>query len=177
MKLIGIRHLPTSYNKCGLLQGSIDNPIVTVDELQKFFIKRNREILEKYAIDRIVVSGLMRTRQTALAYGYNDFFVESMINEINFGKFEGKPKQLLLKHYAWEWENDVTRIPFGESMLDFKSRLEAFIQTYREVDTVLMFGHGFFMRALRHFILFGDISKMNAFHIDNNCIFSIDTDD
>lgn len=176
MKLIGIRHLPTKFNTSGLLQGGIDNPIATVDEFQSDIIKKNKDILAGFAIDRVVVSGLIRTRQTALAYGYNDFIIDHMTNEINFGIFEGKPKELLLKQYSWEWENDVTRIPFGEAMVDFKNRLEVFVQTCRRFNTVLLFGHGFFMRALRSFIVFGEISRMNQFTIDNNCIFTIDID-
>ncbi len=170
MKLFIIRHLATSYNQQKLLQGSIDKPILepSKNDLEK--INQNKLRLESFKpFNQVLVSKLIRTRMTAQAYGFNDEIkVEPLLSELNFGCFEGGSKSTLLEQHADVWINHPQNLILGEPLKQLETRVLTFLQKYKNENSVLIFGHGSWLRALHSIIQLGNISEMNKISIPNN---------
>ncbi|WP_449536632.1 histidine phosphatase family protein [Ferdinandcohnia sp. Marseille-Q9671] len=169
MELTLIRHLPTEWNRRGVLQGSRDIPILEPCEADIEDIEKNKTHLEKKGPFSIVVtSSLIRTQQTAHAYGYEQYQIEPLLNELHFGEFEGKEKKRLIESHKEVWYTNPRMIVLGEKVVDLEKRMLLFLQTYSEYDSVLVFGHGSWMRACMSHLEFGTINKMNQIEIKNN---------
>ncbi len=164
-----IRHLPTVWNKEGRLQGSIDNPIdEAVIGSVDAEIRKNLQCIAESDTDRVVVSELRRTHETAIAYGFHEFEVESLINELNYGRYEGQQKLLFQKDYGEKWLVDPLSITdLGEPLRAFQDRLIRFLKEY-DSQNVLVFAHGTVMRGLLSIRAQGDIQRMNRFEVKNN---------
>ena len=89
-------------------------------------------------VDRLFVSPLLRTRQTAeLLFPQMPYTVVDGLIETDFGRFEGKSADELsgdLAYQAWVDAMCLAPIPEGESVTDFKTRCcEAFAETIKNV--------------------------------------------
>jgi len=168
MKLIAIRHLPTVFNHNGILQGTINNPIVSITKEVNELILANKKVINSQKFDCVITSEYTRTHQTAKVYGYNDFIIEPLTNELNFGEFEGSSKKIFLERYSHEWMNDIYKIPLGESINDFEIRIKNFLKKYKSKKNLLLFSHGAFLRALYAIIRYNDINMMNKTTFQNN---------
>jgi len=113
LNLYFIRHLPTEWNNKGILQGHNDISITSISEENNFLIKNNLLEIESIEFDIVLISKFIRTEETALAYNITEFQSEILLNELNFGKFEGKPKELMLKEISDKWFNMVCEITLG----------------------------------------------------------------
>ncbi|MFC7392087.1 histidine phosphatase family protein [Scopulibacillus cellulosilyticus] len=168
MRLLLIRHLPTAWNKKGILQGKRNIPIdkhLLID--QKDGILRNKELLEKFKpFDCILSSELIRTQQTAEIYGY-DYSPEPLLNELDFGEFEGKEKDEFVQNNKI-WIINPRKLTLGERLIDFEHRLFQFIHQYGKYEQVLIFGHGSWIRGMISIINYGDINQMNRIKVNNN---------
>lgn len=158
-----MRHLQTQWNTEGRLQGSNDIPIIGGQAPDRF----SMELLQKTDFDVIVTSTLQRTRQTAEKYGIKNYIQDPLINELNFGKFEGRPKEELLEEFGSEWLTDIYKVKLGEPILGFENRLLKFILKFIKCEKVLLFGHGAVIRALYAISIYSSIEKMNMERIDN----------
>ncbi|MFT4414106.1 histidine phosphatase family protein [Fredinandcohnia humi] len=175
MELILIRHLPTPWNTKGILQGRRDIPIQDLSESDKEDILRNKKQLkERETFSHVLVSSLKRTHQTAEAYGYTNFKVEPLLDELDFGDFEGKAKRELIETYKKEWFHTPSKVVLGEKLTDLENRMLAFINKYKNVDSVLAFGHGSWMRTCLSYERYGTIDRMNDIDIRNNQLLIID---
>lgn len=173
MELTLIRHLPTEWNKKGVLQGSKDIPILELSEADKKDIEKNKQMLkQKYSL--ILTSALTRTQQTAMAYGYANFETEPLLNELNFGEFEGKKKKLLVETYKNEWFSSPGEIRLGEKITNLETRMLTFLDKYKDYKTILVFGHGSWIRACLSYYRFGTINHMNQLEIKNNQLLTIE---
>lgn len=176
MAFIFIRHLPTYYNQQGLLQGKRDEPILPLtafDETLQISLEKNKTVLSELAIEKVLCSSLKRTQQTANAYGYQNVAVEPLLNELDFGFYEGKSRQRLLDDYGEQWQRDPSDLVFGESMQDFLQRIQTFFEKYQyEYDlqqkNILAFTHGAWIRAARAWWATGSLQGMNESKIANN---------
>ena len=169
MQLAVVRHLPTEWNQRGLLQGNRDIPLSPLTDIQKRGIKENINILKGLEpIEQVITSSLIRTQETAKHYGYNDFIIEPLINELNFGKYEGKQKSLLIERYKHEWVNNPKKLVLGESLADFENRIFTFLEKYKNGKKLLVFGHGSWIRALKSIRDTGTIQRMNQVEVPNN---------
>ena len=82
MKLICIRHLPTQWNKLGLLQGRQDIDILPPDDDCQQTIHQNLAYLKEYgSFDLVCVSSLKRTQQTASMYNIINHNIDALIGE------------------------------------------------------------------------------------------------
>ncbi|WP_453995645.1 histidine phosphatase family protein [Bacillus nitroreducens] len=172
MELTLIRHLQTEWNKRGVLQGSKDIPILDLDETVLASIEKNKQKLkQKYSI--ILTSTLTRTQQTAVAYGYHDFAIDPLLNELDFGMFEGKAKNLLIETHKKEWFTNPSNIELGERIADLGDRILTFLQKYKDHESILVFGHGSWIRACVSYLKYGTIDKMNQIEIKNNQLLTI----
>ncbi|WP_077618498.1 histidine phosphatase family protein [Bacillus sinesaloumensis] len=173
MELTLIRHLPTRWNELGVLQGSKDIPILEVNDTNKLAIDENKQKLkQKYSL--VLTSTLIRTQQTAKAYGYEDFKLEPLLNELNFGEYEGKEKKLLIDAHSSDWFSQPRKLELGERLVDLENRMLTFIKKYKQYESILVFGHGSWIRACLSHYRYGTINKMNQFEIKNNQLLTIE---
>lgn len=163
-----IRHLPTEWNIKGYLQGRKDISIYipSIDQLEQ--ILQNKEKINSYIKPSVILcSSLKRTYQTALYYGYEPK-IEHLLDEWNFGKFEGQPKIRLIMKYGDKWTNNPVNITLGESGKNLQKRVNSFLKKYQHYEHVLVFGHGAWIRACLSLIDQKDINKMNQITLANN---------
>jgi broad specificity phosphatase PhoE len=169
MQLAIIRHLPTAWNKAGLLQGSKDIEIEEVSSENREKIAENKESIKNYQpFDLILTSSLVRTKQTANVYGFSDVHQEPLLNELNFGKYEGKEKSLLIEENKELWLNDPGSLTLGEPLLELEKRVKMFVSNYNHCSKVLAFGHGSWIRAAISIQKTGSITMMNKIAVQNN---------
>lgn len=167
MRLFLIRHLPTLWNKKNVLQGSKDIPLAEISEDYKKEISNKKLLLNNYQFDEVLCSSLQRTKQTAYLYGYSPR-IDSLLNELDFGPYEGKQKEELFQNHRNEWFTSPEKLVLGEALIDFEYRIKQFIHRYKKADQVLVFGHGSWIRALISIHETGNISKMNQVEVKNN---------
>ena len=131
-----IRHGITEGNERRLYYGKTDVPLAPrgIEELKRF---RDEGVYPDSANSRIFVSGLMRTIQTKeLIYGDRPHEVIEDLQEINFGEFEMKNYEELLKnanYRDWITAEDLDKAPpGGESIREFNHRVIRGYETVRE---------------------------------------------
>ncbi|GIN61943.1 hypothetical protein J27TS8_19360 [Robertmurraya siralis] len=170
MDITVIRHLPTEWNIIQRLQGKRDFPILPLTEKEQMHIAKNAKLLSEKSFDHVLCSSLLRTKQTAEHYGYTPV-QEALLDELDFGPFEGRPKDELLSEYGELWSEQPEKIVLGESLSNLKKRIIYFLNKYNNASHLLVFGHGSWIRALRSYHRFGHINAMNKMTVKNNeCI-------
>lgn len=148
-KFILIRHGQTSWTEERRYQGRSDT------ELSETGIRKMRELarqFHKLGTDSLYASSLKRAIQSAriLAGGRLNFHIDSRICEIDFGKWEGKTAEELLRlkdkaFLAWTQKQKWVNPPGGESRFDFCRRVRIFFQDCLKKHsgkTVAIVSHG-----------------------------------
>lgn len=173
MQITLIRHLPTEWNQKTWLQGRKDIDLAIVTDEFHNGIARNQEYLKKLSpFDLVLASTLKRTHQTALLYGYHPE-TEALLDELDFGPFEGVPKEKLLKKYGDTWIENPKDLVLGESLINLEDRIRMFLKKYKESNNILVFGHGSWIRAMVSYNDYGHINKMNKVTVENNACITI----
>jgi broad specificity phosphatase PhoE len=168
MQLTLIRHLPTEWNKKTWLQGRRDIGISPPSPDIRNKILENKSYLSQLEpFDCVLASTLKRTQETAKQYGYIAK-IECLLDELDFGSFEGKPKSNLIGQLGKAWEEHPSSLVLGEKVADLEIRIHTFLEKYSEVPNLLVFGHGAWIRALSSYWSYGHIDKMNQLTIENN---------
>lgn len=152
MNLYVMRHAHTNFNELGLCN---DNTNVDV-HLDAIGIEQARSAAEQLrdtSLDRIIVSPLPRTRQTAEfinQYHNAPIEVHPDIVDIRTG-FDGKPVSEYFRAIAHDPLN--ARVNRGESLLDHKQRVLGFIEWLKsqQQDNILVIAHE---ETLRVFIAY-----------------------
>ncbi|MBS4176787.1 histidine phosphatase family protein [Lederbergia citrea] len=171
MQITFIRHLPTEWNKKKWLQGKKDIGLLPITEVFQKEITKNQKLLIKLLpFDVVLASGLKRTQQTAHVYGYEPE-TEDLLNEFDFGPFEGLPKQKLIEHYGKNWIENPKELVLGESIKSLEERIILFLERYKSSKNILVFGHGTWIRAVLSYHRYGHINNLNKMIVENNdCI-------
>lgn len=171
-----IRHLPTSWSEAGRLQGRRDTSILEPGEAEIESIRTNRARLSEVGPFRdVFVSTLSRSQETARAYGYERARVEPLMDELDFGPYEGRPRSELERRLGSLWFEDPASMCLGERLTDFEARVGAFFSARcRDDGSVVVFGHGAWIRALISFALRGNIRAMNTFAVPPNRLVRLD---
>lgn len=167
MEITAIRHLPTEWNLKKQLQGRRDIPILPISEKENEQIIENLRFLANQSFDHVLCSTLQRTKQTALYFGF-DAHIEPLLNELDFGPFEGRTKTELLTETANKWIDEPLDLVLGESLNHFQDRIIHFLEKYKHSSQILIFGHGSWIRALASYNKYGHINRMNHVTIKNN---------
>ncbi len=173
MKLLVIRHLPTQYNNSGLLQGRLDIDIEPPNQQQLLRITENQKKIREFgSVDRVLCSSLNRTAQTALAYGYADraCIREPLLNELDFGCYEGQPRQEMWNALGEAWWQSPECLVLGEPIRALQQRITELLEKYAQEERLLLFSHGAWTRALLSYSQTGDIRDMNRMTVNNNDI-------
>lgn len=171
MKLLVIRHLPTEYNNSGMLQGRLDIDIEPPNQEQLQQIAENqRKIQQLGPVDRVLCSSLNRTAQTALAYGYAEraCIREPLLNELDFGCYEGLPRQEMWEGLGEVWWQSPECLVLGEPVFALQQRIIRLLEKYAQAERLLLFSHGAWTRALLSYSRVGDIRDMNRMTVNNN---------
>jgi broad specificity phosphatase PhoE len=168
MKLVVVRHLPTTWNAEDRLQGQRDIPIVPPDAAALALLAEVMETVRANGpYDRVYCSRLSRTRQTAELFGYQEPVVEPLLDEISFGEWEGKLRREMLGVVGDAWLNAPHTLTFGESMVRLGERVGEFLKKNAEHERVLVFGHGGWARALSCLRETGSLEGMNKIVVGN----------
>ncbi len=142
MQITLIRHLPTEWNHKTWLQGRRDIGLAFLTEEVHKEIELNLQKLKKILpFEKVLMSTLTRTHQTAHLYGFNPE-TENLLDELDFGSFEGLPKGKLLETYGNLWIDNPKSIVLGESISNLEKRIVLFLDKYKELTNLLVFGHG-----------------------------------
>jgi broad specificity phosphatase PhoE len=168
MTLYLVRHLPTAWTRAGLLQGNRDLPILEPSEVDRTAIEGARtQLRHAEPIRAVLVSRLRRSQQTARAYGYEAVQVEPLLDELDFGPYEGRPRSELERASGGVWRTDPASVRLGEPLANLETRVRSFCRNYGE-GQYLIFGHGAWLRALIAITHHGTIRAMNTFYIHTN---------
>lgn len=132
MKLYLVRHGETSFNERGCYYGKTD-AILSAKGIEQ--AKYLRDIFKEVSFDYVVASPLVRAYNTAqiiIEGREQQIFGDSRLMEQDFGIFEGATYEELKKEYPkqlaqWNEEFSTYNIPEGESFLDVRRRIEAFL--------------------------------------------------
>lgn len=152
MKLYIVRHSQTNYNVLGLCNAdpSVD---VHLTELGIQQTQNLRELLKNVNYDRVYISELPRTRQTAEIineYHNKPLIVEPLINENKTG-FENEPAASWYKAIGSGAESWTVSFNEGESRDDARKRAEAFVAKLKKdkpANTILVVTHGFITQMI-----------------------------
>jgi broad specificity phosphatase PhoE len=171
MHITLIRHLPTEWNHRQKLQGRRDIGLSPITEVVQTGIRHNQQLLNKLSpFDVVLASTLKRTHQTAQLYGYQAE-TESLLDELDFGPFEGLPKEKIIEKYGDQWIENPKELVLGESLSKLEERIILFLNEYRGSANLLVFSHGAWTRAFLSYVQYGHINKMNQMTVANNqCI-------
>ncbi|KAB7706291.1 histidine phosphatase family protein [Bacillus aerolatus] len=171
MQITFIRHLPTEWNAKQKLQGRRDIGLLPITENFQEGIACNQKLLIKLSpFDLVLASTLKRTHQTAHHYGYKAE-TEGLLDELDFGPFEGLPKSKLYEKYGNDWIENPKELILGEGLTNLEERIVLFLDKYKGRKNILAFGHGSWIRAVMSYYQYGHINNMNKMTVENNeCI-------
>lgn len=160
LNLYFVRHGETEHNKSGCYYGSID---VNITEEGIFQAQKGLEKLKGINFDKVYVSELKRTEQTAnilLKDREFELIKDKRINEINFGEFEGKGHEEIKELYSEQWKlwcDDWKGFapPEGESYVKFYDRVKSFMDDILKLneDNVLIVTHSGVIRSVYCYLL------------------------
>ncbi len=171
MPLWFMRHGETNYNRLGLCN---DDPRRDVSLTQRGIRQAEQAAgqLRHKPLRRILVSELPRTRQTAdivNRYHHVPIHAAPALNDIRSG-FDGQP---FTDYFAAIAHDPLhARIRDGESLLDHKQRIVAFLEDLRSrrEDAVLIVAHEETLRAVDAWFRHLPDSRLRDQHFSNGAI-------
>ena len=151
MKIIIVRHGKTEWNTLKKAAGQVDIPL---NEQGIEQAKETAEKLKDIPIDLIIVSPLIRARQTAdiINEGRNiPIKVDERVIERNLGVYEGQPNSEPIFNEIRYYTKNVP-VEGGEDCKTYTKRvfecLDDIIKEYKgKYENVLICTHGFFLRS------------------------------
>ena len=144
MELYMVRHGETEWNREGRYYGHCD--IALSDE----GIRQAEQVgcfTKQILFDKVISSPLCRAVETAKKLTDQPVLTDERLKEQNFGLFEGKTYQELMKEYpvelrCWNEQYEHYRLPEGESFLDVRMRVEAFLEDLKQEEgRILLVAH------------------------------------
>jgi broad specificity phosphatase PhoE len=169
MKLVLVRHLPTAWNREGRLQGRRDIPLESLDGAAHRALPAQAALAARHGpFDRVTCSTLQRTRQTAELFGYAHAQPDPLLDELDFGTWEGALKADFMTIHGHAWLHAPEKLSLGEPVASLGARVSAFIDQNLASNAVLAFGHGAWIRAARALHETGSISAMNQRELENS---------
>lgn len=169
MKLYVTRHGQTAWNRENIVCGVTDLPL---DETGMEQARETARKLKDTPIDRVIVSPLLRARQTAalICEGRDlPVMIDPRIKEQNYGVYEGASR--FDEGFLNNKKSFAIRYPGGESQMSTAARVYAFLediaQKYPE-ESVLLVCHGGICRIIESY--FHDMTNEAFFQFNaGNC--------
>ncbi len=135
MRLYVLRHGQTNYNKEGRFQGQSD---IDINEEGIEQTRKTAKELEGINFDKVYVSPLKRTIETARIVTDNDLEIDNRIMERSFGKLEGKKA-------IPDYEKKIEEFEI-ETIEDLEKRVKSFLkdifEKYKGNENILVVTHG-----------------------------------
>jgi broad specificity phosphatase PhoE len=173
MQITLVRHLPTEWNKKTWLQGRRDIELSPItDDLNNGIVENQQRLKTLAPFDIVLASTLKRTQQTAQVYGYK-CETEALLDELDFGPFEGQLKEKLFEEFGDDWIRNPKELVLGESVNNLQERIVLFLDKYKLLSNILVFGHGAWIRAMISYAQYGDINNMNQLTVGNNACITV----
>jgi 2,3-bisphosphoglycerate-dependent phosphoglycerate mutase len=177
-----IRHGETDYNKSGYLQGATINSSLNArgkKQAQAFF-----EHYKSIPFNRIYTSKLKRSIESVDEFARLGIPVEHHLelNEINWGKFEGKKlsffSTIRINNIIHNWRKGKTdlRIPGGESPIDLAEKQKKVIDlifSRKDENNVLVSMHGRAMRIFLCQLMQLSLINMDHYKHDNLALYHL----
>ncbi|NMB08972.1 MAG: histidine phosphatase family protein [Tissierellia bacterium] len=177
MDIILIRHGETDEN----VLKTFSTKSAQLTQEGKEQIKRIRPFVESLSFDKVYISPLDRTRDSAKILGVEGE-VEKRIQEVDFGDFEGKTYKELKEMYPEEveiWDKDYINYitPKGESIKLAYDRVTSFLEELvkKGEDSLLVCHAGVIKIALSW--AFDNLDYFFKFYIENGSANIISIDD
>jgi len=174
--IIAIRHLPTEMNAQHRIQGRLDTDILPIENDSARLINSNVHFIKKHydsERDIVLCSNLTRTKSTAKAYGFYEYKVDELLNELDFGMFEGGLKSDIVLEFGDKWIDRPSDIVMGESIKDLSCRVTHLVDSYSHYRNIIIFGHGAWIRAMNAIYNHGNLDAMNKTPIENNTMITV----
>ena len=171
MKIIFVRHGLTMAN----IEKKYSTPETRLEESGLYILDKTKELLKNYDIGQVYTSGLIRSQETAKILGYEDYLVDTRLNEMDFGDFKGKNIYDVREKYKDFFQKEKEfyfdlAYPNGESRRDVINRLSSFLdEKTREDKNILAISHGIAIRSTLFWIL-KDLDNWQSFWIDNGSL-------
>lgn len=172
------RHGETEWNKKGVLQGCLNSSLTPLGEKQAINIAK---FIKRKNIKKIYSSPLSRCTKTATIISQQievPLEIVEDLQEISFGEFNGKKKDLLTKSNFTEIKKSdklYAQHPLGESYYDAYLRL---INPVRKIvsngDNSLIIGHESVNRIIRAIALGTDVKNSLNWKQSNDHIIELD---
>jgi probable phosphoglycerate mutase len=141
-----VRHGPTEWSSNGRHTGRTDIPLTEVGEKEAAALAPR---LAAVRFDRVLVSPLQRARRTAELAGFPDGEIEPLLQEWDYGDYEGLTRRQIREHVpGWTaWSHPM---PGGESLEQVAQRACDVFDRVAEggEGRVLLVAHGHFLRIL-----------------------------
>ncbi len=171
-EILLLRHAHSVANEKGVLAGR-DNSVALSGRGEKQALK-TAEHLETLKLSQIVVSPLLRARQTIEPFRKIHPRIpvhrESGINEMEYGSWSGKKISLLSKRPLWSAiQNNPSSVTFpeGESFLEMLARaIESIHRHAAPGKRTLFVSHGDVIKALTAHFLGLNIDQFQRISID-----------
>lgn len=177
MNIYLLRHGQTEENRKGAYSGNLDVSLNAIGISQG---NKAKDFFNDIKLDRVYVSDKKRTTEMAklvLGQDKTEIIQDDRINETNFGDFEGKTYEEIMKSYPKEcncWENNwkgfvPTR---GESYIMLCKRVKTFMEDIKklECDNILICTHAGVMRAIYCYVMDNTIDLFWKFGCKNGDI-------
>lgn len=171
MKIIFVRHGLTRAN----IEKKYSTPDTRLEESGLYILDRTKELLKNYQIDQVYTSGLIRSQETAKILGFDNFLVDTRLNEMDFGDFKGQNIYEVRENHKDFFEKEKASYfdlayPNGESRRDVIRRLGSFLdEKSKEDKNILAISHGIAIRSTLFWIL-KDLANWQSFWIDNGSL-------
>jgi len=140
------RHGDTAWSGERRLAGHTDIALAEVGRSNALRIGQRLRVI---GFDAVLVSPLLRARQTAELAGYGDSAViEPRLKEMNFGRYEGlTTEEVRQQQPGWAYLRDGA--PEGDNPDSLAERADSLLTDLRrQGGTILIFGHSVIMRVL-----------------------------
>ena len=140
------RHGDTAWSPERRLAGHTDIPLAELGRSNAVQLGARLRVVR---FDQVLVSPLLRARQTAELAGYGDSAViEPRLKEMNFGRYEGlTTEEVRQEQPDWAYLRDGA--PEGDDPDSLAERVDSLLADLRrQGGTVLIFGHSVIMRVL-----------------------------
>lgn len=173
-----LRHGDTDATEKGYFAGWTDIPL---SPRGKRRINKVREVLQGIEFERVLVSPLSRTRETAqLVAPLHDWEVREEIKERSFGEWEGKNWEALEKEFPegvkkWKEAPFLFTPPGGESFQKVLQRVAPFWEElfHRPEERLLVVTHGGVIRSIFAHLLGVDFATTSCFLFDPGVLVKI----
>ena len=147
--IILIRHLPTSFNRRGVFQGRIDNPI-DYESISPNHIVNLSKIIKLISSKsyNLYSSPLKRCQQTTKLISKKTPKIDNRIIEFNFGEWQEKSRNNLSQKDQELWNKNFTSIKLDENYHQFSERINAFVKDLAKSELNIIITHGVVIRYL-----------------------------